>query len=404
MSLWNNFTFFLRDPIGGDQIEQDDDRHTTGLNLTYHLHARWRSVAFRTTIGAQLRWDGAQVDLWDSVARRRTMRHVDGGAFAFGNDSAVSVLDLAAFVEEDIVFNHHLRAIVGLRGDLFDFSVDARDRPETSGAVQRAVASPKATLVITPAKPLDIYLNFGMGFHSNDARIAVQEGRETPRGSVVNTVPRLYGGELGVRLTLWRRLSIAAALWASYLENESVFVGDAGAFEPSDPSRRVGVDGELRLEALPWFYFDLDVAYANATSVPNRGNGGAVALAPRIYMTGGVTVRHRVGVRAGLRFRWLGARPAFETSSEEYQTLNATDPRRVNAEGWFVVDLYGAYRYRWFEAALAIQNLFDADWREAQFGNRSCTRTEAPCGDGIADVHFTPGVPFNRQLTVKAYF
>jgi len=412
MALWNNFTFFLVNPERGDEIEQDDDRHATGLNLTYHVHARWRSIAFRTTVGAQLRWDSSQVDLWDATARVRTGRHVDSGPFAFGNDSGVSVLNLAAFVEEDVVFNRYVRAILGLRGDLFDFAVDDRTTPAVSGTAQRALASPKATLVITPARPLDLYLNFGMGFHSNDARIAVQEGRETPRGSVVNTVPRFYGGELGARVTLWRRLSIAAALWASYLENETVFVGDAGAFEPSDPTRRFGVDGELRLEALPWLFFDLDVAYANATSVPNRGNGGAVALAPRLYLTGGVTVRHPVGVRAGLRFRYLGPRPAFETSSEEYQTLNPTDPRRVNAEGWFVVDLYGAYRYRWFEVAVAIQNLLNADWREAQFGNRSCTREEltttplcsGPDRVGVADVHFTPGVPFNLQLTVKAYF
>jgi len=71
---------------------------------------------------------------------------------------------------------------------------------------------------------------------------------------------------------------------------------------------------------------------------------------------------------------------------------------------------------------VAIQNLFDSDWREAQFGNRSCTRDEvsnpanpnyqAACGVtlapdkrvGVADVHFTPGVPFNLQFTLKAYF
>jgi outer membrane receptor protein involved in Fe transport len=416
MALWNNFTFFLRDPERGDQNEQDDDRHVAGLRLSYHAHARWRSIALRTTVGAQLRWDTTQLDLWDAARRVRTGRHVEATEFPFGNASGVSVLSLAAFVEEDVVFNRHLRAVVGLRGDLFNFAVDDRATPTASGTALRALASPKATLVVTPARPLDLFINFGMGFHSNDARIAAQEGRETPRGSVVNTVPRFYGGELGARVTLWRRLSIAAALWASYLENESVFVGDAGAFAPSDPTRRFGVDGELRLEALPWLFFDLDVACANATSVPNRGNGGAVALAPRLYMTGGATVRHPVGVRAGLRFRYLGPRPAFETSSEEYQTLAATDPRRVTAEGWFVVDLYAAYRYRWLEVAVAIQNLFNAEWREAQFGNRSCTRAElagAPlCAAalpsvarvGVADVHFTPGVPFNLQLTLKASF
>jgi outer membrane receptor protein involved in Fe transport len=135
-------------------------------------------------------------------------------------------------------------------------------------------------------------------------------------------------------------------------------------------------------------------------------------------MTGGATTHWR-GLRAGLRFRYLADRPAFDETSVEYQTLNPTDPRRVNTEGYIVFDLYAAYRYRWLEAGFAIQNLFDARWREAQFGNHSCTKDEvsnpanpnfAVCGvtvatrTGVADVHFTPGVPFNLQLTLKAFF
>ena len=150
--------------------------------------------------------------------------------------------------------------------------------------------------------------------------------------------------------------------------------------------------------------------------MPDHGNGGAIALAPKIYVTGGATVKWR-GLRAGLRFRYLGARPAFDETSGEYR--NATDPRRVNTADYFVMDVYGAYRWRWIEAGFSIQNLTNTDWREAQFGNHSCTRDEtynsanpnyAVCGitvaqrTGVADVHFTPGVPFDLQLTLRAYF
>jgi outer membrane receptor protein involved in Fe transport len=102
-----------------------------------------------------------------------------------------------------------------------------------------------------------------------------------------------------------------------------------------------------------------------------------------------------------------------------YQQYNATDPRRVNTTPYTVFDLYAAYRYRWFEAGFSIQNLLNTTWREAQFGNASCTRDEAHnpmnanyglCGvtvanrTGVPDVNFTPGVPFNLQLNLKAYF
>jgi TonB family protein len=432
LSLWNNFTFFLGDPVNGDEIEQDDARTFTGANLSYHLHSRVGRVFFRTTVGAQLRYDGVHVDLWNATSqagnfRKRLGRHVDASRFHFGNDDDIDQINLSAYLEEDVAFARWFRAIVGLRADYFGFNVSdqgealSADMPATSGVKQKSLLSPKATLVFTPIRPLDLYLNFGMGFHSNDARIVVQEGRTTPEGTVVNAVPRIYGGELGARYTFRHYLTVAAALWASYLENETVFSGDTGVFEPSDPTRRYGFDLEVRAQPLSWLYLDFDLAQATSTAVTDKGNGGAVALAPKLYMTGGITVKHRIGVRGGLRFRYLGDRPAFDASSPEYMTLNPTDPRRVNAQGYFVVDLYGAYRYRWFEVGLAIENLFNSSWREAQFGNHSCTRDEtynalSPHADvcnvnlpadkrtGVPDVHFTPGVPFNLQLSLKAYF
>jgi TonB family protein len=431
LSLWNDFTFFLADPVLGDEIEQDDSRFYTGANLRYHRHGWWRGISFRTTMGAQLRYDGVHVDVWNAESqdgdfRQRLGRRADPSAFRFGSDDDIDVVNLAVFVEEDVVWRRWLRTIAGLRADYFGFDVDDHGErlgagmATTSGVAQKTLLSPKATVVLTPGRALDLYLNFGMGYHSNDARIAVQNGRSPPGGLVTNIVPRIYGGELGARYSYRQWVSLAAAFWASYLENETVFDGDHGTFEPSDPTRRIGFDLEVRAQPLSWLYVDFDLAQASATSVPNAGNGGAVALAPKLYLTGGVTANWK-GARGGLRFRYLGARPAFAERSDEYQALAASDPARVNTQAYVVVDLYGAYRYRWMEAGVSIQNLFDARWREAQFGNHSCVRDEvddranpnyAVCGAslpagqrvGVADVHYTAGVPFNLQLTVKAYF
>ena len=431
LSLWDDFTFFLNNPVLGDEIEQDDSRFVTGANLRYHRHSHWRNISFRTTVGAQLRYDGVHVDIWnvesqDGDYRKRLGRRTDPSAYHFGNDDDIDQVNLAAYIEEDVVWTRWLRSIVALRADYFGFNVDDKGevlgagQPTTSGTAQKTLVSPKATVVFTPIRLLDLYLNFGMGYHSNDARIAVQSGRATPDGVVSNVVPRIYGGEIGARVTWKQYLSVAAAFWASYLESETVFVGDDAAFEPSDPTRRLGFDLEVRAQPLSWLYVDFDLSQATATSVPNAGNGGAIALAPKLYMTGGVTTRWRA-LRGGLRFRYLGDRPAFDETSAEYQRLNKTDPRRVNTEAYFIVDFYGAYRYRWFEASFSIQNLLNSTWREAQFGNHSCTQDEvsnrsnpnyAVCGatlppeqrTGVADVHYTPGVPFNLQLTVKAYF
>jgi hypothetical protein len=131
-------------------------------------------------------------------------------------------------------------------------------------------------------------------------------------------------------------------------------------------------------------------------------------------------------LRAGLRFRYLGERPAFDQASPEYQQFTARtimgrpnpdyDPRRVIAQGYFILDAYVAYRWRFLEAAITIQNLLNSTWREAQLGNRSCTFNETfasanpNCSAtsnlraGVVDVHFTPGIPFNPQFTLKAFF
>ncbi len=431
LSLWNDFTFFLADPKNSDLIEQDDSRFFTGANLAYHRHSHWKNLSFRTTVGAQARYDGVHVDIWNATSqdgdfRKRLSRRSDPSAFRFGNDADIDQINIAAFVEEDIVWTKWLRTIVALRADYFGFNVNdlgetvGAGTPSTSGVAQKTRFSPKASVVFTPHRMLDLYLNYGSGFHSNDARISVQADHNTPGGAVTNVLPAIYAGEIGARFTYKKYLSVAAAVWASYLEAETVFVGDDAAFEPSDPTRRIGLDLEIRSQPLPWLYLDFDLSQAAATVVPNAGNGGALALAPKLYMTGGITT-HWKGLRAGLRFRYLGARPAFNTDSEVYQSFNATNPRRVNTEAYFVVDLYGAYRYRWFEASLSIQNLFNTTWREAQFGNNSCTKDETQnpanpsysvCGNtlaaaqrtGLADVHYTPGVPLNLSLTVKAYF
>src|SRR5262249_15934466 len=97
-SPWNSFTFFLNDPKNGAEIEEDDARVLGGGNLSYHFHRRWRSISFRTTIGANLRWDGVHVDRWNAESqngdwRKRLSRRVDTSDLGFaGNDDDIDQL------------------------------------------------------------------------------------------------------------------------------------------------------------------------------------------------------------------------------------------------------------------------------------------------------------------------
>ena len=469
LSLFNDFTFFLANPKLGDEIEQDDTRIFAGGKVAYHFHKRRRGISLRTTMGVETRYDTIHVDRWQAESQdgdfRKRLGRIYGSSAQNGfggNDDDVGILQVGAFLEEDVVFNRFFRLIGALRADFYGFSVDDKTeqpgpgKPNTSGTREFAPLSPKLTAVLTPiSKILDLYLNFGMGYHTNPAQVALQDGQTVTNGDgasyKVRAVPRFYGGELGARAHLFERVDLAAAFWVSYLENETVFDADVAQFVPGAPTRRLGFDLEARAKITSWLFADFDLAQAKSTAVANGGNGGAVALAPKLYMTGGLTVKTRFGLRGGLRFRYLGDRPAFDESSPEYQyfthkTINGKpnpdyDPARVTAQGYFIMDAYASYRWRWMELSAAVQNLLNSTWREAQFGNSSCTRDETyntrnpnyagsgnqlsdgslvnRCGvgyavtpaaggantrTGVVDVHFTPGVPVNLQLTAKAYF
>ena len=431
LALWSDFTFFLGDAANGDEIEQDDARVVTGLDARYELNRRWGRASAKTVLGAQVRRDDAHVDVWDATSqngsfRRRLRRHVDASPFHFGNDDDIRIQNIALYASQDLAWTPWLRTVVGVRGDYFNYDVadgnppppvppgttpDAA-LPNPSGVRQVALLSPKASLVLSPRRNLDLYLNYGNGFHSNDARLAVT-------GSGGHVVPRSYEGEVGVRARVRDRLDLAAALWGVYLQSEIVFAGDTGTFSPSDATRRYGLDLEARYRLLPWLWADADLALAHASFVANGANGGAVALAPRLAFTGGITARHPRGFKAALRVRGVGDRPILDPGDEAL-FRGAGRPVPV-AQGYTLVDLFAGYEAARWEVVAALENALDSGWREAQFANRSCSRAEnasaaSACSQRDAggaattpaailpDVHFTPGNPINLTLTARLYF
>ena len=299
--------------------------------------------------------------------------------------------------------------------------VDPDPLPPT---VQRSIVSPKASVVLTPIEQLDLYLNFGSGFHSNDARSAIET-------SGAGAVPRALGAEAGARARLLDgRLDLAAAAWRLDLDSELVWSGDAGGTEPAGATRRQGLDLEARWRILPWVYADLDVSLARSRFKADSGNGNAVALAPSRIVTAGLTAQHPSGLRASLRLRHVGERPASElTADDPLDPANPGGPRvppctpaldastaqgrrcYLVAEGYTVLDAAVAYVTPRWSVTLSGENLTDATDREAHFGNVSQVTRGAdvrpsfsPEQHPVQDVHFTPGNPLAVQLTGTLFF
>ena len=451
MALFNDFTFFLQNPKNGDEIEQDDARTVTGLDARYELDRSWRGASFKSILGTQARADRGHLELWDVTSqpdpvtgaptfRKRLGHHIETGDPALGSsDADTRLANVAFYLAEDVIWTPWVRSVVGLRGDYFNYQVADLDEvlgagaPRTSGAYQQALLSPKASLVLTPrlGTPLDVYLNFGEGFHSNDARLAIRATDPSLPADqkISHVIPRATEGEIGARARLAGHVDAALALWYIYLQSETIFDGDAGVFRPSAPTQRYGLDLELRWRLLTWLDADADLSLAHAAFVMNGGNGGAVALAPRIVYSGGLTARHPRGWKAALRVRGVGDRPIIEPG--DVPAWKAAGRPVPVAQGYTILDAFAGFATRRWELVAAIENVLDTDWREAQFANRSCSRGENtdpanacfvvdpttgrrstnPASSDpknlagiLPDVHFTPGNPITLTMTAKLFF
>jgi TonB family protein len=406
LNIVSNFTGFLNDPDNGDQITQKDRRTFAGGRASYRVVDTVGGVRFDTTFGANLRTDSIT-----NALERTRQRELVGRV----REARVNETSIGAFAKEEVTPVKWLRFIAGARSDFFSFTVDdALEQPNqaeggTGGSKGASRLSPKGSVVVTPISrknvELDLYANYGHGFHSNDARGVVRAV------SPVTPLTRAIGYEGGARLRLFDRWDLAAAVWRLDLDSETVWIGDEGSTEESGATKRYGGELETRLALSDWLSADLDLTATKSAFVQSTGNGSAVALAPRYTWAAGLSARHPTGFRAGVRMYGVGDRPATE---DEFLT----------ATGFTVFDLHAGYQARRWDIGLDVENLFDAKYRGAQFATTSRLRNEpstnapAPNGTctggsravtngqnfgGCEDVNFSPGYPFTVRLMTTFY-
>ena len=72
-TLYSNFSYFLNDPVLGDELEQRDKRRIYRLNLTGGTDESGTSEQIRLSWGANLRFDDIQqVGLYDTNGRNQS--------------------------------------------------------------------------------------------------------------------------------------------------------------------------------------------------------------------------------------------------------------------------------------------------------------------------------------------
>lgn len=323
-SLLSNFTFFLDDPVNGDQLRQYDKRWTYGGRIERTV-AIYDALSLR--VGAELREDSQpRVGLDETIAG---VKEFTAGAF--------EVKETSAGVYAEAIWRpvERLMVIGGLRGDWYRFRTTALEGAGAwSGVAKDHGIAPKIGLNYEIADGIALYGNWGEGFHSNDAR-----GVTNP----VDPAPGVVEGnfkELGARFERGG-LILTGVYWWSSIDSELIYVGDAGAVEPSDPGKRHGYEFTAFWKPNRWLAVDgvWTGSRARYVGLPEGQN----------YVPGALESAGELGVsaifpefNAAARLRYLGPHPLIEDNSvrgESTLLVNlraAWTPSRLG--GW---EIYG---------------------------------------------------------------
>lgn len=373
-NLYSNFTFFLNDPVNGDEINQKESRNIYGFDHKYSKRFFFDKSDLTWESGVGLRMDDINDLELNHVYQRDSL--LDRKSWGNGTETNLYAYTQAQWHPGKWMINPALRV------DHFIFNYHNKlSGSHIMQGVQATALSPKLNFSYTPNQQLQWYIKTGMSFHSNDMRVVVEQNG-------YKTLPYSIGGDFGAIIKAGSKLVIQPALWYLYLQQEFVYVGDEAVVEPSGETQRLGFDISLRYQPVKWLYVDADVNYAHARYIGVAKSESYVPLAPRFTSTGGVAVKLPGNVSANLRYRYLQDRPANEDNT-------------LIAKGYFVNDLALAYTRKHWEVTLQVQNLFNVDWKEAQFETLSRLKNEAVPVD---EINFTPGTPVYLKAGIKVNF
>ncbi|KRR13892.1 TonB-dependent receptor [Bradyrhizobium jicamae] len=383
LRLYNNFTYFLDDPVNGDQFSQMDRRTVYGFNASHAFDMRVAGIETQTRIGLQTRADDIRVGLFKTL-QRETLSTVRQDSVREGN--------VGLWADTTARWTDWLRTTIGIREDYFAGRV-LSDTPENSGNAQASMTIPKAGIVLGPWYKTEFYGNAGYGLHSNDIRGATITVDPIDKVTPQDRVPLLVrskGAELGIRTKAVEGLTSSLALFVLNFDSELLFVGDAGTTEPSRPSRRVGVEWTNQYQVLPWMRLDLDVAYTRARFTDFDPAGNFIPGAPAWVAAGGVTFGSETGWFGALRGRYFGPRPLIEDDS-------------VRSQSSLIFNARAGYKFdNGLKLQLDVLNLFSARTNQIEYYYLSRLPGE-PIG-GVADRHVHPAEPLAVRLTLAGRF
>lgn len=399
LNLYSDFTYFLSNPSRGDQFEQQDDRSVFGARFEQSFNQPLFGLDMDNKLGVTLRDDAIQSDgLFLTENRLR---------YATVSDDKVNELAVGLYGESIIKWTPYLRSVLGLRTDIYRFDVNA-NLADNSGLVTAHKTSPKLGLIFGPFDQTELYVNYGYGFHSNDARGTTLRVNPDPRDAgylgtldPVSPLVRTRGAEIGLRTELLPHLHSTLALWQLRSDSELVFVGDAGTTEASRPSQRRGIELTTYYQPSKVLQIDFDAALSQARFSDDDPVGNHIPDAINTTASMGLAYTPDGPWSAGLRLRYFGPRPLIEDNSVRSKTSTL-----VNAQ-------VGYQFSKHVQGKLEVLNVFNRRVNDIEYLYASCLASEAasaacnaaaPSRDGILDRHIHPTEPRAIRASIRLTF
>jgi hypothetical protein len=410
LDLWSTFTYYLRDPVNGDQMLQHDDRVVYGVKGSKTWYTELLGLPMSNVIGVQARIDDIRDVGIFPTHQRQTIGTMQNAGVLESNG--------AVYAESSIQWAPKLRTVLGVREDQFDFDVkdkmqnadgtcNIHSDPEgcVTGSRKASIFSPKLGLIIGPWAETTFFINAGDGYHSNDARGVTRSG-ENPDASPVTPLTRASSAEVGVTSLIIPNLETSLDIFKLKLKSELVFDGDAGVTVPSGSTTRTGIEWGNRYHFNSWLAAEFNAAFTKArfdsnADLDDLGCGDAASShpcatpiaivgryipnSPTSVIDASLTAHRESGWFGALRARHFGESPLVEDNS-------ARSPQYTTVDGQI-----GFQKRNQWSIAVDVFNMANVKWNDIEYYYVSRLKnTASPEPDYV--VH--PGVP----RTVRAHF
>ena len=387
LTLWNNFTHFLVDPLHGDQEAQHESRTTLGGNIAYKQSAAIFGFDNEILVGAASRSDFNDVSRFPTQDRQALPLSDDPLDFSEGD--SVRLSSVSFYVQAATHWTDWLRSVFGYRYD----TQYGSDRGTNSGTASDHLLAPKGSLIFRPWEMTELYVSAGRGFHSDDLRgVTAAQDANVPGAPLI---ARQSGEEIGLRQQITHAFTMTLAFYKLNAQSETTYDPDAGVDSAGPGSRRRGYEVNLTYQALQWleFYGSYSGNHARYVTPFDDGTGHVGEYLPNSpFATGSFNVYVKdLGPWSGsLGYRYLSAYPLSSDNSVQGHGYGiwSGDAHYVIGKGWSV--------------GLGIYNLLNKKADAAEFWY--VDRLAGEPAEGVADIHVHPLEGTSGRLTVSKNF